>query len=158
MVIFHVSTGECLRISCMLEAGALSLLSSLGPDCSIHENEASGTAGALMLPSQVCHATSRPQVPVLAALYALAIMQGKASAAPLNLNDISFSKLHAIEVPFWLHAFLIALFQKYITCTSMNHFALLQSSIPFVLFESCTSSVGHSINYRIHKVTSIATA
>ena len=78
--------------------------------CLVVENKTSGAAGPLMLPSQICHAAARPEVPVLAALYALAVMECKASATPLNFDYIAFPKFHAIEMALRFDAFVVALF------------------------------------------------
>ena len=70
-----------------------------------------------MLPSQVCHAAARTEVPILCTLNALAIMQREACAAPLQLNDIPLPQLHAVPVALWLDTLVIALLGQHVPCT-----------------------------------------
>ena len=64
---------------------------------SVHEDEPAGRSRAAVLPAQVLLPAARAEGEVFAGLYRLAVVQGKASAPPLQLHNVSVVKLHGVN-------------------------------------------------------------
>ena len=73
------------------------LLTIMRDSASVHENEAAGTAHALVLAAQVLPPSPRPQVVEPVRLQVLLVVLRVACAAPLQVYDVSAPAAHELQ-------------------------------------------------------------